>query len=168
MKGRPLIVVGVMLIGAVPAMAQTPTERAKSVSWILERMEPDTVGFLRTNCAVGDAIFGSNMIVDATKAAIKLNTAELCVTVLTRSGRDGTLQYMALKNGGTPSSLSFDSGFVGGYRARALPRGAPTMATLLPIAQRCLEQREADKDLCNAAGQILGVRAALGEVITTD
>ena len=129
-------------------------------------MERETVDFLRTNCAVGDAIFGSNMIVDATKAAIGLNTAELCVTILTRSGRDGTLRYLALKGGSQPSSLSFDTGFVGGYvKHEAIPADAPDMATLLPVAERCLQQRETKGGLCSAVGYMLGVRAAKGETI---
>jgi len=60
--------------------------------------------------------------------------------------------------------LAFDNGFVSGFvNGEALPHGAPAMDTLLPIADRCLEQRESNTDLCNAVGMMLGIRTARGE-----
>jgi hypothetical protein len=131
-------------------------------------LEPDSVGFLRTNCAVGDDMFGSNMIVKATKASLALGTAELCVTVLTRAGRDGTLRYITLGGDKMPSSLAFDTGFVNGYLKRdAVPAAAPAMTTLLPVANRCLNEQEPNMRLCSSAGYVLGARAAQGELVSS-
>jgi hypothetical protein len=87
--------------------------------------------------------------------------------VLTRTGRDGTLGYVRDPHSvGVQPAQSFDDGFVGGYLAHeTLPSGAPAMAVLLPIADRCLAQSEPNLKLCDAAGHMLGVRAAGGETI---
>jgi hypothetical protein len=39
------------------------------------------------------------------------------------------------------------------------------MAALLGVADRCLDQSEANLRLCTAAGQVLGARAARGETV---
>lgn len=68
----------------------------------------------------------------------------------------------------TYPALAFDSGFVKGYLAgEALPAGTPTMATLLPVADRCLAQSEPNTQLCSSVGVVLGARAAHGELVPT-
>ncbi len=131
---------------------------------ILHEMTPKDIALRRSACAMGGA---PKLVADVREAGIERPDASAwCITVLTRAGRDGTLGYVRDPRSDKPTpAIAFDSGFVGGYLKRALPQGAPNMATLLPIVERCLEQREPDTDLCNAAGQIAGGRAAAGELI---
>ncbi|WP_152528007.1 hypothetical protein [Sphingobium lactosutens] len=76
------------------------------------------------------------------------------------------MRFVTLRNGQTTPAIAFDTGFVSGFLKReTLPDDAPVMATLMPIAERCLAQTETDHDLCNAAGHMLGVRAARGELV---
>ena len=147
---------------AAPATAQVAQLQLDS---ILHEMKADDVALRRSACALGHA---PKLAADARAAGLERPDASVwCVAVLTRQGRDGSLGYVRDPSSNKPTSaIAFDSGFVGGYlKHDGLPAGAPTMATLLPIAERCLEQRETDHDLCNAAGQILGMRAAHGEVV---
>lgn len=149
---------------AAPVMAQVAQLELDA---ILHEMTPQQIALRRSFCATGQA---PKRAADVRAAGIESPDASAwCVTIMTRQGRDGTLGYVRNPNSNqvTPA-LAFDSGFVGGYLKReALPAGAPTMTTLLPIAERCLEQRELDTGLCNAAGQMLGLRAARGEIVTT-
>lgn len=95
-----------------------------------------------------------------------LSTGAYCVTVLTRAGRDGALRYVTSKSGGTTPAIAFDTGFVSAYLKReALPAGAPPMSILLPLADRCLNQNEPRPGACHATGYMLGLRAALGELV---
>lgn len=152
-----------LVAGAIPAQAQVAQAQLDS---ILHDMKPSEVALRRSACAMGHA---PKLAADARAAGFERPDASVwCVAVLTRQGRDGTLGYVRDPRSSQPTpAIAFDSGFVGGYlKHEALPAGAPSMATLLPITERCLEQREADTDLCNAAGQMLGMRAAHGEVVT--
>ncbi len=88
------------------------------------------------------------------------------MTALTRAGRDGTLGYVTLGSNETTPAVAFDTGFVNGYlKHESLPADAPSMAMLLPIADRCLDQKEEKLRLCGLVGQVLGARAAHGEVV---
>ena len=148
---------------AVPASAQVAQMELDA---ILHEMTPKEIALRRSACAMGHA---PKLVADVRAAGIERPDASAwCVTILTRQGRDGTLGYVRDPNSSQPTpAIAFDSGFVGGYlKHDTLPAGAPSMAMLLPIAERCLAQRESDNGLCNAAGQIIGLRAAHGEVAT--
>lgn len=132
---------------------------------ILHEFSAEQIAARRSGCAMGLA----PAAIQSNRAA-GLQTASVggyCVTVLTRAGRDGTLGYVRdPRTSQITPAIAFDNGFVGAYLKRtALPAGAPTIATLLPIADRCLDQKESNTDLCGAVGQILGSRAVLGEVV---
>lgn len=146
---------------ASPANAQVAQMELDA---ILHQMTPQEIAMRRSACAMGLA---PKRAADIRAAGIASPDASAwCVTILTRAGRDGTLGYVRDPRSEKPTpAIAFDSGFVGGYSARALPQGAPSMATLLPIVERCLGQREPNTDLCNAAGQVVGERTALGEEI---
>ena len=147
---------------AVPAAADVLEMKRDS---LLHELTREQVARQRAACALGKA--------PAMQATFKsvgwktLSAGAYCVTVLTRAGRDGTLRYVrdTQASGNTPA-IAFDSGFVGGYiKGEALPAGAPTMATLLPIADRCLDQKEPNMKLCSSAGYMLALRAAKGELV---
>lgn len=146
---------------AFPATAQK-LEMDRNI--LLHDISRSEVAQFRMACATGKA--------PAMQARIKsvgwdaLTAGQWCVTVLTRAGRDGTLRYVALRDGRATPAVAFDAGFVDGYlKHEALPADAPAMATLLPIANRCLDQKEADKGLCGAVGHMLGARASRGELV---
>jgi hypothetical protein len=148
---------------ATPAMAQVAQSELNT---ILRVMKPDEIALRRSACAIGHA---PKLTADTRAAGIEWpDASEWCVTVMTRQGRDGTLGYVRDPKHDQPTpALSFDGGFVGGYLTHeAIPPTAPAMATLLPIAERCLEQREPNARLCSSAGYMLGLRAASGETIT--
>lgn len=146
---------------AVPAMANVLEVSRDSV---LQELPRQQIAARRSSCATGAM---PSSIADLRAAGFKtLSTGAYCVTVLTRAGRDGTLRYVTLKNGETTPAIAFDTGFVRAYLKReALPADLPSMASLLPIADRCLDQKEPNARLCGLAGQVLGTRAAHGELV---
>lgn len=146
---------------AIPAKADV---RQSDRDNVLRSLPADKILQRRSSCAAGD--------IPAWLARLRgagfqtLSTGAYCVTVLTRAGRDGTLRYVTLKNGETTPAIAFDTGFVKAYLKReALPADLPSMASLLPIADRCLDQKEPNARLCGLAGQVLGTRAAHGELV---
>ncbi|MEQ6335634.1 hypothetical protein V2I08_19725 [Sphingobium sp. MK2] len=160
-------VVGIAFLGLGGTAPATPRKLEIDRDILLRDLSRGEVAQRRMACATGQA--------PAMRARIKsvgwdaLSAGQWCVTVLTRAGRDGTLRHVALRDGKATPAIAFDAGFVTGYIKReALPADAPAMMTLLPIADRCLDQKEADKDLCGAAGHMLGARAARGELIPID
>lgn len=96
------------------------------------------------------------------------DVADYCVTVLIRSARDGIRSLLRDASSTAPTSASaLDHGFMVAYaKNEPLPAGLPTMATLRPIAQRCLSLAESDVELCYAVGSAYGRRARLGETVT--
>jgi hypothetical protein len=88
-----------------------------------------------------------------------------CVAYLVRYARQG--QFGAppgLKGNRAPAALALDASFMTAYRQRpAIPQGMPSLATLLPIAERCYRGNEHDGGLCSAAGYALGARLSAGE-----
>lgn len=163
MKRRGIFFATLAVAMAVPVQAK---QAQAQLDVILHDLKREDLPSLRANCAMGRA---PEHAADTRAAGIESpDPSAWCVTVLTRMGRDGTLGYVRDPRTSQPTpAIAFDSGFVGGYLKRApVPAGAPSMEALLPIAERCLEQREGDTDLCNAAGHMLGSRAAQGEVIT--
>jgi hypothetical protein len=154
---------GAMLAASATAQAQVAQAQLDS---ILHEMKPSEVALRRSSCAMGRA---PKLAADARAAGFERPDASVwCVAILTRQGRDGALGYMRDPRSSQPTpAIAFDSGFVGGYlKHERVPVGAPSMATLLPVAQRCLEQREPDNNLCSAAGYMLGLRAVSGETIS--
>lgn len=149
----------------VPALAgELKAERDN----VLRALDSKRVAQRRSDCATGQA---PTQRAKLAAAGFKtLGVGAYCVTVLTRLGRDGILGYVGDPNSGVPKpAIAFDGGFVGGYRSReALPANAPAMAALLPIADRCLNQAEADTALCSAAGHMLGARSVHGELVPAD
>ena len=155
------------MLGSVSpvASAQSAADQRWHINAILAEKDPDAIRTERAQCALGRAPtliakwrgLGASMLLDA---------APWCIAVLTRAGRNGTLSYV--RDPSNPSltpALSFDNGFVAGYSKKAnIPADAPSMAALQPVAERCLGQREADTELCNAAGYAIGARAARGEL----
>ena len=123
----------------------------------------DRVERRRSTCATG----GAPRLVATTREAGFSTTPdvmELCVTVLSRLGRDGALGYLQDERG-TTSAIRFDAGFVAAYQRReAMPANLPTMAALKPLAERCLAQAEPNTEHCFSAGYALGLRAAHGEL----
>lgn len=146
---------------ATPAMGQALLSER---DFVLGELTADRIAHRRSLCADGQ--------IPASVARVRaagfqaLPAGAYCVTVLTRAGRDGTLRYMSLEGDKTTPAIAFDTGFVKGFLKReALPADAPSMTTLLPIADRCLDQREPNMRLCTLAGQILGSRAVRGELV---
>jgi hypothetical protein len=166
MVGRLLVglltTVSITVGTVAPAMADVLQMKRDSV---LRELTREQIAKQRLACASGSA--------SATVATIRsvgirtLSAGAYCVTVLTRAGRDGTLRYVQdTRTNQLTSAIAFDSGFVGGYLKReALPPDAPTMAVLLPIADRCLDQSESNTKLCSSVGYMLALRAARGEVV---
>jgi hypothetical protein len=154
-----LTVAGVATVAAPGIAGVLQAERDS----VLHEITADKIAQRRLMCPTGQA---SKARADLTSAGLRaLSVGGWCVTVLTRAGRDGTLRYVTL-NGQATSALTFDTGFVAGYlKQDALPAGAPKMATLLPVADRCLNQAERDTGLCRAAGYMLGLQAAQGEIV---
>lgn len=97
----------------------------------------------------------------------RMTVGQWCVTVLTRAGRDGALGHVRDPRATqVTAAIAFDGGFVNGYFTReAVPSGAPAIAALLPIADRCLGQKEPNVKMCSSAGFVLGARAARGELV---
>jgi hypothetical protein len=160
---RRLIAASMCVIGVVaPALANTLEAERDNV---LQELEPERVAQRRATCALGQAPAARAPLVEA--GFNPLPVGAYCVTVLTRIGRDGTLGYVRDPNSPEPTSaITFDTGFVSGFLKREiLPADAPSMATLLPIADRCLGQDEPNMRLCTLAGQVLGSRAASGELV---
>lgn len=129
-----------------------------------------------------------------------------CVTILTRHGRDGTLDalyrtillaevgndagaeklageiagaVMEGKRADLPlaralslkisTALAFDAGFTNGYRdtgkSNADVDQLPGEAALKPLAERCLDLKDATNDGCYSAGYVYGLRAARGALV---
>jgi hypothetical protein len=148
---------------AVPAQAQ---QAQGQLDTILHDLKREDIPKLRAVCAMGQA---PKHAADARAAGVESPDASAwCVTVLTRLGREGMLSYVRDPRTDQPTpAITFDGGFVGGYlKHDALPAGAPSIATLLPVAERCLEQQEANGRLCSSVGYMLGLRAAQGEVVS--
>ncbi|RYM04937.1 hypothetical protein [Sphingobium cupriresistens] len=131
---------------------------------VLRELTRDEIAHRRSLCASGQ--------MPASVARVRasgfqtLSASERCVTVLTRAGRDGSLRYVSQQDGRITPAIAFDSGFVEAYLKReAVPADTPAMATLLPVADRCLAQNEPNTRLCNTAGYLLGTRAARGELV---
>lgn len=132
---------------------------------VLAGLTRDQVAQRRSACAMGQIPAKQATL---TGAGFKtLSAGAYCVTVLTRAGRDGALGYVSdPRTDKISPAIAFDSGFVGGYLKRdAIPAGAPSIAVLLPFADRCLDQEEPNTKACSSAGYILGLRAAHGEVV---
>jgi len=152
--------------GLAVAMASAAVASTQSfLDNLLSDTSADRIAVMRSSCALGR---GPNLRKRLTDADVEAPpTGAWCVTVLIRTGRDGALGYVRdpSTNALTPS-LAFDSGFVGAYLKRgALPAGAPSMAALLPVAERCLGQQEPNTKLCSSAGYMIGLRAARGETV---
>ena len=119
----------------------------------------------RSACAVGQA---PALLATLKNAGLKrMTVGQWCVTVLTRAGRDGTLTHVRdPRTAQVTAAMAFDGGFVNGYFTReAIPAGAPAMSAMLPIADRCLAQKEPNTKMCSSAGFVLGARAARGELV---
>lgn len=132
---------------------------------VLAGLTRDQVAQRRSACAMGQIPAKQAAL---TAAGFKaLSAGAYCVSVLTRAGRDGTLGYVSdPRTDHLTPAMAFDAGFVSAFLKRApLPASLPAMRTLLPIADRCLDQKESATRLCGLAGQVLGARAALGELI---
>jgi hypothetical protein len=151
-----------LAVMAVPALAGAlQVER----DTILRDLSRERVASLRATCATGTA---AESTARQRNAGLQtLSTGAFCVTLLTRAGRDGTLGYVRDTQTSQPSAANaFDSGFVSGYFTReTMPAGTPAMATLLPLADRCLENAEPNTTKCSSAGYVLGARAARGELV---
>lgn len=154
---------GLLVATPLPVSAQsTPSD----LSAILNDARADDVARVRAACASGT----EPGILDKMRAAGRADLPSVgawCVTVLTRAGRDGALGYVRDASNATPTAaIAFDSGFVAGYLGgQPVPAAAPTMAALLPVADRCFDQAEPNLRLCTAAGRVIGARAAAGETV---
>lgn len=155
---------GILAIAGSMSPASAASQQDE-LTRVLTTTHPDKIAGMRASCAIGSAAKNHQMLVKAGFEAAPVGA--WCVTVLTRAGRDKTLGFVRdpNSNASTPA-LAFDNGFVGAYlKHEPLPGGAPTMAALLPIAERCVRQLEPNNQLCTAAGHMLGLRAARGEVV---
>lgn len=153
-------------VGATSAAAQARdlrAERQRSLDELAYSSAADAARD-RAACATGQQP-GAITRIRAAGGVSLPDAADLCVTVLSRLGRDGTLGFVRdPRNPALTPALAFDNGFVTAYRRREpIPAGLPGMAALRPIAERCLAQTEPDTDLCFSAGYGYGVRAANGE-----
>jgi len=154
---------------AVAALATAGTAAAgilqASRDSMLREWPRDAIVKARTLCASGEV---AREIVDRQRNAgfETLSVAEYCVTALTRAGRDGALHRVRLADGTTNTAVAFDGGFVGAYlKKEPLPADLPSMAAVMPIADRCLRLQEGNARLCTLVGKVLGSRAAHGAVV---
>ena len=141
-------------------------ERQQEVNAILQSDRPASVASDRVMCATGIRGEMAGALGKAFGAAELPNrVADLCLAALIRSARDGRFA-LAIRENRAPSALAFDRSFMAAYQKReAMPSDLPSVATLKPIAERCLANNEPDTGLCSAAGYALGARVAHGEVI---
>lgn len=162
---KAMALVGALALGAGslsgPAMADV---LEVSRDTVLRGMTREEIAQRRSKCVTGSMASSTKQLRAA--GFRTLSTGAYCVTVLTRAGRDRTLGYIELTKGQTTSASSFDAGFVSGYLRRgAVPADAPSMATLLPVADRCLSNMEPNVRICHSVGTVLGARAAQGELV---
>ena len=159
----------VIALTAPVAVAASPrdvrAERQRSLEAHLSSALSQTIVRARASCATGEAPANAIRL----RAAGMTNApdaADVCVTVLTRLGREGPLGYVRdPRSSVVRPALAFDQGFVTAWRNRESPAGLPTMAALKPVAERCLAQAEKDTDLCHSVGYAYGTRAANGELV---
>jgi len=158
----PVLVTALAALGAASASAANVLQADRDA--VLHEMDAGRIAHRRSMCASGQ--MPSSIAMVRAAGFQSLSAAASCVAVLTRAGRDGTLGYVRMSDGQLTPAIAFDNGFVGAWLGHeAVPPTAPTMATLLPIAGRCLDQKETDTALCRAAGYMLGLRAAHGELV---
>ena len=151
----------------VPAAAQPDAlaERRAQIADILTRMPVDRVFSRRQMCAWGISGEMDAAVERAFDSSLAGRLAEECLATLTRLAREGRAE--PIQDNRAPAALAVDAGFMAGFRqGGAVPADLPGMATLKPVAERCLRQREANTRLCSAAGFALGLRASHGEVVT--
>ena len=148
------------LFASSPAHSQN-IDGANSISLdrgLLETISSESVTRIRSSCAFGDisATYERNR-----RAGFEpVEPVTACLTVLTRLGREGRLNYVRDRRSDqrTPA-LAFDQGFVAGYKAREpMAPNAPSWAALRPLIIQCLDQVQSNTDLCYAAGQIAATR----------
>jgi hypothetical protein len=151
---------------SVAATRNLRAERQALLDALLGQFEMDVITRDRRLCAGGQQpeVIARKRSLGATSLP---DAADYCVTVLIRLARDGRLSAVKDTHSSTPTpAISLDTGFVTGYRqGGALAAALPTMATLRPIAERCLRQAEPDADLCFSTGFAFGLRAFHGEVV---
>lgn len=140
-------------------------ERQQSLNANLSAALPQAIARGRASCAMGEQ--PTNTIrLRSVGFADEPDAADVCVTILTRLGREGSLGYVRDPRSSTVQpALAFDQGFVAAWRNRESTVGLPTMAALKPTAERCLAQAEKDTDLCHSVGYAYGTRAANGELV---
>ncbi len=163
--------IALVLLVLAPSMANAATDnvtqqRQADIQRLLTTNPLDYATDIRSNCATGKQRAATERGRTAGLTEIP-DVADACVTALTRIGREGTLGYVRdTRYATTTPAIAFDNGFVTAYLKRdAIPDNLPTMATLKPAAERCLDQRENDTNLCYSVGYAYGVRASNGEVV---
>ncbi|MEA3015185.1 MAG: hypothetical protein QOD42_3730 [Sphingomonadales bacterium] len=176
-------------------------QRQASLNELLERAPAEDIARDREACANGQQPAAVTRSRSAGAASLP-DAADLCVTVLIRTGRDSALmpfyrrlaqrvagnaaEYgrlperigaaviqqrsdrVAIGAAGTivTAALAFDAGFTAAYsKNEGVGAGLPDMASLRPVAERCLAQAEARLGLCYSAGYAYGARARQGELM---
>ena len=150
----------IALVATYPAHAQD-TDQSNSIRLdrvLLETISSESVAAIRSSCAAGSI---SESYERNRRAGFEPgDPVTSCLTVLTRLGLEGRLNFVrdSRSDERTPA-LAFDQGFVAGYKAREpMAPNAPSWAALRPIILQCLDQDQANTDLCYAAGQIAATR----------
>ena len=162
------------VIGLLGCLAAAPgfaangvrAERQGMLEYILTKAPSATVATARAHCLAG-AEPASIAQARGLGFSVLPDPADYCVAVLTRSARDGQTTPLrdARAQDGTSAS-AIDNGFMAAYaKGEAIPPGLPMMATLRPVAARCLALRESNTDLCWSVGYAYGVRAFHGEIV---
>lgn len=163
----------VALIGGVclvtPLMAQMGSlvaQRQAMLNDLLGFTSPRSIASDRLACLSGEMAKGI-ALARARGSSAMPDAADYCVTVLTRSARDGVRSLLEdARSSGPTSASALDNGFMLAYaKGEPIPAGLPSMATLKPIAERCLAMAEPNVRLCYATGSAFGRRAARGELV---
>ena len=166
---RQIALCAVVLTAVGLAAAGTAkTQPRGDVQFLLGVASPETVARVRASCAAGEATADRAVWRQAGVKSLP-DMVDGCVAALTRLGRDGTLGFVRDTRSAAPKpALAFDSGFVAAYRkAEPITSALPGMASVKPIAARCLAQAEPNVNLCSSAGYVYGARLARGEPVPT-
>lgn len=163
---------GACCVLAVSATAAPRDLRAERQASLDARLTSDSIADIirdRAGCASGSKVASVAQV--RSLGGVDLpDAADICVTAMIRLARERKLTPLRdTRTSATTPALALDAGFAAGFaRAGAVPASLPSMATLRPIAERCLAQREPNVGLCNATGYAFGVRAANGEVVRVE
>jgi len=133
---------------------------------LIYRTELSDIRQIRNACLSIDS-FMASMPAQVIMMSYKLSGSDVCISALTKLGRSGGLGYIGFKDNSTSPSLSFDTGFVSGFKKMEdIPADRFDFLKLKALADKCYQNAEPRNDLCNAAGHMYGLFAAHGMIVS--